>query len=105
MTQLKEKVKQLSIAIAQEVVDYRRHLHAHPELSFHEYQTSSFVESTLKAKGIEVEQVKEDIAQTGLVAYVRGRNPESKVVALRADMDALPIKEQNDISYKSQNEG
>jgi len=105
MTQLKEKVKQLSGTIAQEVVDFRRHLHAHPELSFHEYQTSAFVESTLKAKGIEVEQVKEDIAQTGLVAYVKGKNPESKVVALRADMDALPIKEQNDIPYKSQNEG
>ena len=102
---LKEHIKELATSQYKEVVTCRRHLHAHPELSFQEYKTSEFVQATLQAKGIAFDQVKEGIAQTGLVAYVRGKNPDKKTVALRADMDALPIKEQNEVPYKSQYEG
>lgn len=105
MSQLKDRIKQLASSISQEVIHFRRHLHTHPELSFQEYNTSSFIKQTLSSKGILFEEVKEGIAQTGLVAYVKGQNSNNKIVALRADMDALPIKEQNDVSYKSINEG
>jgi amidohydrolase len=105
MTQLKEKIQGLAAGLADKVISLRRHLHQHPELSFHEYQTSAFVKQTLQNMGVEVEEVKEGIVQTGLVAYVKGKNPDKKIVALRADMDALPIREQNEVPYKSQNEG
>jgi amidohydrolase len=84
------------------IVSLRRHLHQHPELSFQEHQTQAFVEHKLREMGIT--QI-EHIAGTGLVAMIEGKNPSKKVVALRGDMDALPIKELNDVPYKSQNEG
>ncbi|MBE2288296.1 MAG: amidohydrolase [Chitinophagaceae bacterium] len=85
-----------------DVLHIRRHLHAHPELSFHEYNTVSFVEEQLRKIGITDTK---RIAGTGLVAHIQGREPASKCIALRADMDALPITEENDISYVSQNSG
>lgn len=105
MQSILSDIKRLAITLSTEVVGFRHHLHQNPELSFHEYNTSAFVRDTLRAKGIEVEEIKEGIAQTGLVAYVKGKNPSKKIVALRADMDALPIREQNEVPYKSQNEG
>ena len=99
---LKEKVKQLAKDQYAEVVKTRRHLHQHPELSFQEYQTSKFVAEKLKELGLSPE---EGVAGTGITALIQGKNPEKKVVALRADMDALPIFESNDVSYKSKNEG
>src|SRR6478609_5583093 len=81
------------------IVSLRRHLHQHPELSFQEHQTQAFVEHKLREMGIT--QI-EHIAGTGLVAMIEGKNPKKKVVALRGDMDALPIKELNDVPYKSQ---
>jgi amidohydrolase len=105
MTDIGSHIKKLAATLSGEVVDIRRHLHAHPELSFQEYKTSEFIQTTLKSKGIAFDLVKEGVAQTGLVAYVKGKNPDKKIVALRGDMDALPIKEQNEVSYKSQNEG
>jgi amidohydrolase len=74
---------------------------AHPELSYQEFETSKFVQSKLKELGIPFE-VK---ATTGVVGLIKGKNPDKRIVALRADMDALPIKEENDIPYKSKNEG
>lgn len=103
---LQEKIKTLSESIQEEVLAYRRHLHQHPELSFHEVETARFVAEKLKAMGLEVQEglgVRE--AHTGVCALIKGRNPEKRVVALRADMDALPIVEQNNVSYKSTNEG
>ncbi|MEO6166383.1 MAG: M20 family metallopeptidase [Chitinophagales bacterium] len=97
-----ERIKQLSNAIKQEVIDIRRHLHAHPELSFQEKETSAFIASKLTEWDIKHQS---HIAGTGIVALIKGRNPEKKVVALRADMDALPITEKNEVYYKSQNEG
>ncbi|HEU5147543.1 MAG TPA: M20 family metallopeptidase, partial [Chryseosolibacter sp.] len=81
-----------------EVIDSRRHLHANPELSYQEYNTARFVSKKLKSFGIEV---KEGVATTGLIAEIKGKNPEKKSIALRADMDALPIEESNDVPYKS----
>jgi hippurate hydrolase len=85
-----------------EILDIRRHLHAHPELSFREFNTVAFVEDRLSKIGITDIQ---HVAGTGLVAHIQGREPASKCIALRADMDALPITEENDVVYASQNKG
>ncbi|MBM3169764.1 MAG: amidohydrolase [Bacteroidetes bacterium] len=99
---LKEQIKSLARRYKQEVVACRRHLHAHPELSFKEFETAAFVAEKLKEIGITEIESK---ATTGWSALIRGKNPEKKVVALRADMDALPILEANEVTYKSQNPG
>lgn len=96
------KIKQLAKDYASEVVANRRHLHTNPELSFQEYNTAKFVAQKLRDIGLNPQ---EGIANTGVVALIEGRNPQSRVIGLRADMDALPIFEQNDVPYKSQNEG
>lgn len=97
-----EKIKQLSKDILEEHIAIRRHLHAHPELSFKEYETSKYIYQQLQKIGItKIEQK----AGTGWVALIEGKNPESKTVALRADIDALPIVEQNNCEYKSTNIG
>ncbi len=98
---LKDKVTLLANQIHADTVANRRHLHAHPELSFHEYETSEFVAKKLDELGIEYKKM----ANTGLVALIKGSKPSNAVVALRADMDALPILEANDVEYKSQNPG
>jgi amidohydrolase len=97
----KEKIQELSGNIFNEVVANRRHLHSHPELSFHEVETSAYVAKKLEDLGLEYHRM----AENGLVALIKGDKPSDKVVALRADMDALPITEANDVSYKSQNTG
>ncbi|MDN5285726.1 MAG: N-acyl-L-amino acid amidohydrolase [Mucilaginibacter sp.] len=98
---IKEQIQQLSAKIFNDVVANRRHLHSHPELSFHELQTSVFVANKLEELGLEYHKM----ADTGLVALIKGDKPSNNVVALRADMDALPITEANDVPYKSQNVG
>lgn len=79
----------------------RHHLHMHPELSYQEFETSKFVQDKLTTYGIPFE-VK---ATTGVVGIIEGRNPQSRIVALRADMDALPIHEENEVPYKSTRPG
>lgn len=96
------KIKQLAATYYTSVVENRRHIHAHPELSFQEHNTAQFICDQLKKYGIPFQQ---HIAQTGIVAYIEGVNPSKKIIALRADMDALPIQEENDISYKSKHNG
>ena len=98
---LKDKITRLAEQIHSDVVDNRRHLHANPELSFHEYETSAFVAGKLDELGISYQKM----ANTGLVALIKGAKPSDAVVALRADMDALPILEANDVSYKSTKPG
>lgn len=98
---LKEKIKSLSEKYHQENISNRRHIHANPELSFEEFKTSEFVISKLKELGIPFEKK----AGTGIVAILKGDKPSEKVFALRADMDALPIMEANDVAYKSTNPG
>ncbi|MFA6945392.1 MAG: M20 family metallopeptidase [Pedobacter sp.] len=98
---LKDKITLLAQEIHSNVVENRRHLHANPELSFHEYQTSAYVAQKLDELGIEYQKM----ANTGLVAMIKGEKPSDGVIALRADMDALPIIEANDVAYKSKNPG
>lgn len=98
---MQSRIKKLAQQYASEFIDIRRHLHAHPELSYQEFETSKFVQGKLTEFGIPFE-VK---ATTGVVGLIKGKNPGSRIIALRADMDALPIKEENDIPYKSKNEG
>jgi hippurate hydrolase len=88
MNKLKDRIKFLAADYAQEVVSIRRHLHRHPELSFKEFETAAFIAGKLREYAI---TYKDKIAQTGIVAEIRGNDPESKTVALRADMDALPV--------------
>lgn len=99
---VKDKIKALAKSYKSEIIGNRRHLHAHPELSFQEYQTAAFVAEKLKSFGITKIEKK---ANTGLVVLIEGNNPSSKTVALRGDMDALPIVEQNEVSYKSTKPG
>lgn len=94
-------IKQKAAELSEKITGYRRHLHAHPELSFQEYQTSAFIKSKLDEMGIEWKPV----AGTGVLAAVKGKLASDKVVALRADMDALPIREANQCAYTSTNPG
>jgi amidohydrolase len=99
---LEQKIKSLAAELKGELIANRRHLHSHPELSFAEYNTADFVASALQSYGLKVQR---GVAGTGVVALLEGQNPQSKVLALRADMDALPILEANDVPYRSQNPG
>jgi len=96
-----DEIRQHANNITDTVVQYRRHLHANPELSYHEYKTSAFVKDRLDEMGI----AWKPMAETGVVALIKGEQPSERVVALRADMDALPITEANNIPYCSTNNG
>ncbi len=85
------------------VVADRRHLHENPELAFEEYETSKFVAERLASLG--VEEIRTGVGGTGVTGLIRGRRGEGKVVMVRADMDALPILEENDVDYKSTKPG
>jgi hippurate hydrolase len=79
----------------------RHHLHAHPELSYQEFETSAYIRRQLTEYGIPFTVM----ATTGVVGIIEGQNPQSRIIALRADIDALPITEENQVPYKSRNEG
>jgi len=97
----KEKIASLVRNIFPDLVEIRRHLHANPELSFKEYNTSAYICSVLDKWGV---PYKLGIAGTGIVANIEV-NGKGRIMGFRADMDALPIREKNDIEYKSVNEG
>lgn len=99
---LKSRIYSLAEKYNDEIVKIRRHLHAYPELSFQEYKTSEYVSKKIGQIGL---QQTKGIADTGIVAIIQGKEPDSKVIALRADMDALPIHEENDVPYRSKNKG
>src|SRR3954464_3203001 len=99
---LKSKIQQAAANSVTEIIEIRRHLHTYPELSFEEYKTSEFIASKLKKYQIPFTA---GVVKTGIVALIEGRNPSKKVIALRADLDALPITEANTCEYKSQNAG
>ena len=101
---MQDAIKSLARQYADDIVKTRRHLHAHPELSFQERNTARFVADELRAIGLEPQ---EGVADTGVVALIEGQGSTGggKVVALRADMDALPIHEANDVPYKSTVDG
>ncbi len=98
---MKDKIQQLAAQIFDEVVSFRQHLHANPELSFKEFETSKYIKDKLTRWGIPFTEM----ADTGVVGLITGRLPSENVIALRADMDALPITELNEKPYKSKNAG
>lgn len=98
---LKERIKNLAAEYADEFIEVRHHLHAHPELSYKEFKTSNFIQQKLSELNIE----NKILATTGVVGIIKGKDPGKKIIALRADMDALPITEENEVGYKSQNVG
>ena len=99
---MKDRIKQLAKNYLNEIINIRRHLHQYPELSFQETETAKFIISVLKDWGVEFES---GIAGNGIVAIIKGKNPSKKVIALRADIDALPVTELNEVEYKSKNKG
>lgn len=97
-----DRIKQLANLFFKDTQAIRHHLHAHPELSFQEFNTAEYIASTLDDYKIRYQK---GVAGTGLIGYIEGKNPNKKTIALRADIDALPITEANDVPYKSKNEG
>ena len=99
---MKNRIKALARELAPAFVDIRHHIHSHPELSFQEYATSAFIRQKLDEFGVSYQA---NVADTGVIALIAGKNPRKRTIAIRADMDALPIHEANNVSYKSKNEG
>lgn len=97
---MEEKIIKLSEKYFPRVIELRRHIHANPELSWHEFKTSALVAEELRKLNMEVQT---GVAKTGVVGILKGKNPGKKCIALRADMDALPIQEQNKVDYCSKN--
>ena len=98
-------IERIKAAAAQEhpaIVAWRRHLHAHPELSYAERETGRYIVAQLRKTGIEV---REGVAGTGAIGLVRGAKPGKGCICLRADIDALPIQEKNGCDYRSVNAG
>lgn len=95
-------IKDLAASFSKDLIAIRRHLHQHPELSFQEYNTSEFIQKELTKLDI---PFKTGYATTGIVAHIYGNNPDKNCIALRADMDALPIEERNTVDYASKNKG
>lgn len=96
-----DEIKEHASRLTDTIIGYRRQLHANPELSFKEYETSAFIKARLDELGITWQAM----AGTGVAALIKGKKASEKVIALRADMDALPIKEGTHVAYASQNKG
>ena len=97
-----EQIKTKVTGLQNYLLEVRRHLHMHPELSFQETETAKYISDQLMKHQIEH---RTGVVGTGIIALVKGKNPEKKCVLLRGDMDALPIAEQNEVAYKSKHEG
>lgn len=95
------KIKSLAKELNADIIGVRRHLHQFPCLSFEEYETAQHIHSLLDSWNIE----HEFLTETGIIATIKGINPEKKTIALRADIDALPIQERNECQYKSTVDG
>ena len=98
---LAERIHQLSENQFTELQATRRHLHRHPELSFQEFETTKFIAAKLQESGFDLQK----ITETGGYIDLKGKNPSKRIIALRGDIDALPILEQNTTEYASQNTG
>ena len=101
LNDLKPMVDQLTAQMESKTITWRHHLHQYPELSNREFKTAAYVEAHLRALGLEV---RKEIAHTGVVGILRGGKP-GPVIALRADMDGLPVKERVDLPYASKERG
>lgn len=97
----KLKVTELGEEHFNEIVEIRRHLHSYPELSNQEYNTSKFITEILKEENIHYKT----FGETGIAGYIQCKEPSKKIIALRADMDALPVTEKTDLPFKSKNNG
>ena len=95
---MKEFVKSITSPYEKELIETRRYLHRHPELSFEETNTAEYIRSTLTSLGI---PLMEGISGTSTVAIIKGQKP-GPCIAFRADIDALPVEEENDLPYKSE---
>jgi amidohydrolase len=96
------KIQSLATTLAPRLIEIRRHLHAHPELSGKEYQTSAYVAGVLSAAGLHTQ---EEVGKTGVVAELSGGGTDKRLLAIRTDMDALPIVERTGLEFSSRNEG
>lgn len=99
---LQQRIKELAAQLQEDVVHWRRTIHSNPELSFQEKETAAFIASILTKNGIAHTT---GVAKTGVVGIIEGKNPSKRCIALRADMDALPIIELNEHNFCSKNEG
>ncbi len=97
-----QNIKSLAKEFSHECILIRRQIHSNPELGFEEIETARLICSKLREYGISYQN---EIGKTGVVGLIKGKNPDKKIIALRADMDALSILEKNDFDYKSKNEG
>ena len=98
---LKEQISSLASEYFEEIQSIRRHLHQYPELSFQEFETSSYLIDQLKSWGIPIDQ---RWVKTGFSVVIDSEK-SGPTIALRADLDALPIQEKNDVEYRSKNDG
>ncbi|MEA5583413.1 M20 family metallopeptidase [Nodularia harveyana UHCC-0300] len=96
------RIKDLATKLAPRLIEIRRHLHSHPELSGEEYQTSAFVAGVLSSSGLHVE---EGIGKTGVIGELQNTGTDERVLAIRTDMDALPIQERTELEYGSRISG
>jgi amidohydrolase len=96
------RIKDLAQELTPRLIEIRRHLHTHPELSGQEYQTAAYVAGVLSSCGL---QVREGIGKTGVVGELAGSRQDSRVLAIRTDMDALPIHEKTGLDYASKQLG
>lgn len=99
---MQNQIQDQAVSAHQEVIQIRRHLHQYPELSFAEHQTAAYIADRLKSWGVPHQY---PVAETGVVALIKGERGPGPVIALRADIDALPITEANEVSYSSKNIG
>ena len=96
------RIKDIATKLAPRLIEIRRHIHSHPELSGEEYQTAAFVAGVLSANGVHVQEA---IGKTGVVGEVQGTSSDSRLLAIRTDMDALPIQERTNLEYASRKVG
>lgn len=96
------QIKDLAETLAPRLIEIRRHIHAHPELSGQEYQTAAYVAGVLSSCGI---QVQEAVGKTGVVGNLQGNGTDNRILAIRTDMDALPIQERTSLEFASRKPG
>ncbi len=96
------RIKDLAKELAPRLIEIRRHIHSHPELSGEEYQTAAFVAGVLSSNGIHVE---ENVGKTGVIGELKGNGSDKRILAIRTDMDALPIQESVPVDFASRNQG
>ncbi|MBF2066296.1 MAG: amidohydrolase [Calothrix sp. C42_A2020_038] len=95
-------IKDLATKLAPRLIEIRRHLHSHPELSGAEYQTAAFVAGVLSSSGLHVQ---EGVGKTGVVGELNGTGSDNRILAIRTDMDALPIQERTGLDFASRTSG